>query len=264
MDNTDAVKYSEHTSRSRELTIRIPEGVVFSLPLAGPMSRFIAWLLDAACIIAAGKIVQALIQLLGAISMDLSQAVNVIIYFMLSIGYAMVLEWFWNGQTIGKRVLGLRVMDIRGLQLQPSQIIIRNLLRSVDSLPLCYLLGGGVCVASRYSQRLGDLAANTIVIRSDRIASPRLDTILEENRYNSLRDYPHLVARLRQQVHPKEAGIALQAVARRDTLLPESRVGLFRQIADHFKSKTTFPDEALDGISDEQYVRNVVDILFRR
>lgn len=264
MDDTAIVPYPEPAGRCRELTIRIPEGVVFSLPLAGPMSRFLAWLLDAGCILIVSQIVRTVIGVLGIVNADLSQAFHIIFYFALTIGYAMVLEWFWNGQTVGKRVLGLRVMDMRGLRLQPSQIIIRNLLRSVDSLPLCYLLGGVVCLASRYGQRLGDLAANTIVIKSTRVAPPRLDQIFEENRYNSLRNYPHLVARLRQQVDAREADIALQALSRRDILLPEARVALFRTIADHFKVKIKFPEEALSGISDEQYVRDVVDILFRR
>jgi uncharacterized RDD family membrane protein YckC len=228
------------------------------------MSRFLAWLLDVGCIMAATKIIRLFTSLLGIISVDVSQAVSTVFYFVLTIGYAMALEWFWNGQTIGKRVFGLRVMDLHGLRLQPSQVIIRNLLRAVDSLPLCYLLGGAVSLASRYGQRLGDHAANTIVITSAKTPSPHLDELLEEHRYNSLRHYPHLVARLRQQTDPKEAHIALQAIARRETLSPLPRIDLFGTIASHFKAKVKFPEEALAGISDEQYVRNVVDILFRR
>jgi hypothetical protein len=82
-------------------------------------------------------------------------------------------------------------------------------------------------------------------------------------KYNSLRDYPHLVTRLRQKVTPQEAGIALQALLRRDSLAPQARVELFEQIASHFRSIVEFPDEATYGITDEQYVRNIVDILFR-
>ena len=52
--------------------------------------------------------------------------------FVMSIGYAIVLEWRWRGQTIGKRLLGLRVMDVQGLRLQSAQIALRNLLRVVD------------------------------------------------------------------------------------------------------------------------------------
>ncbi len=249
--------------RDHQLTIRTPEGVTFNLALAGPVSRSLAWLLDAACIMAAIKIAGAIVGMLGIISIDLSGALTTILFFAVNIGYTIALEWFWKGQTLGKRVLGLRVMDVRGLRLQASQIIIRNLLRAVDNLPLFYLLGGLVCLITRYAQRLGDLAANTIVVKEPKVVEPDLDLILRRNRYNSLQDYPHLVARMRQQVAPEEAGLALQALMRRNELSPEARVALFGEMAGHFKLKVDFPQEAMEGVSDEQFVRNVADVVFR-
>ena len=68
---------------------------------------------------------------------------------------------------------------------------------------------------------------------------------------------------MRQHISPSEARIALQALVRRDGLEPRSRVILFENIAAHFKSIVSFPVEATDGISDEQYIRNVVDALYR-
>ncbi|MBI5894955.1 MAG: RDD family protein [Desulfobacterales bacterium] len=252
------------TARTHVRTIRTPEGVRFSLPLAGPVSRCLAWLLDALCLVAFAKAVQVVVALTGFISQDLSQAITMVLYFLFYLGYAMALEWYWNGQTVGKRLFGLRVMDVRGLRLRPSQIAIRNLLRAVDSLPVFYLLGGVVCLTSRYAQRLGDIAANTIVVKSAKVTAPRIDAVVAENRYNSLRAHPHLAARLRQQVTPIEADTALQALIRRDSLDPEARVDLFATMARHFKGKVAYPEEALAGISDEQYVRNVVDLVFRR
>jgi uncharacterized RDD family membrane protein YckC len=249
--------------QDHQLTIRTPEGVTFSLLLAGPISRSLAWLLDACAILAATMAIVAVLNALGKVSLDISMALFFIAMFVVSLGYAMVLEWFWHGQTLGKRLLGLRVMDLRGLRLQPYQIIIRNLLRAVDSLPMAYLLGGLTCLISRHAQRLGDLAANTIVIRERRVVEPDLDTLLEQSRYNSLRAYPHLVARLRQQVSPEEAQLALQALMRRDALMSDARVALFKDLAAHLMKKVTFPSEALEGVSDEQFVRNVVDILFK-
>lgn len=257
-------QYTKANGRCQELTIQIPEGVAFSLPLAGPMSRFLAWLIDAVGILAVGKVLQVAVTLLGVISSDLSQAMSIIAYFLLNIGYAAALEWYWNGQTIGKRLVGLRVMDIRGLHLQPSQVIIRNLLRAVDSLPVLYLVGGMTCLINRHAQRVGDIAANTVVVKATKVRLPQIDQILEAKQYNSLRKYPHLVARLRQQVNPKEADIALQALMRRDDLAPPSRVALFETIAQHFRRKVKFPDTVLAGISDEQYVHNVVDVMYRR
>jgi uncharacterized RDD family membrane protein YckC len=249
--------------QDHKLTIRTPEGVTFTLPLAGPVSRSLAWIIDAAGIMACYQFVRVGIGVLGIISPDILSALSIFIFFVLRTGYGIVLEWFWRGQTVGKRVMGLRVMDVNGFRLQPGQIIIRNLLRAVDSLPLFYLLGGVICLVTRHGQRLGDLAANTIVVTTGKSHAPDLDLILEENRYNSLQAYPHLAARLRQQVVPEEAGVALQALMRRNELLPEARVALFDEIAGHFKSKVAFPQEAVEGVSDEQYVRNVVDVLFK-
>src|SRR5262249_58768067 len=58
-------------------------------------------------------------------------------------------EWYWRGQTVGKRMLRLRVVDRQGLRLQPSQIITRNLLRFVDGLPAFYMLGGLTSLLNR-------------------------------------------------------------------------------------------------------------------
>lgn len=253
-----------HSSRSHVFTIYTPEGVSFSLPLAGPISRFLAWLIDFFCLSMLFKAMNIIIGLFGMISVDISRAIGIVIFFALNIGYAIVLEWFLNGQTIGKRLFGLRVMDNRGFRLRPSQVIIRNLLRAVDSLPICYLLGGVACLVSRNAQRLGDLAANTIVTKTSKSIQPGLAKVFKQNRYNSLRDYPHLVARLRQQVGPKEARLAFEALLRRDELTPENRVDLFQTMAGYFKQKVRFPGAATDGISDEQYVRGVVDVLYRK
>jgi len=173
-----------------------------------------------------------------------------------------VLEWFWRGQTLGKRLLRLRVMDAQGLRLQFSQIVIRNLLRFVDMLPAFYLVGGIACLASRRAQRLSDFAANTIVVRNPKIQEPDLDQLLA-GKFNSLREYPHLAARLHQRVSPGEARVALQALIRRDELNAQERVELFSEIAAHLRSLVEFPPETTEGITDEQYVRNVVDVLFR-
>ena len=92
---------------------------------------------------------------------------------MLSLIYAVVSEWVWRGQTVGKRLMGLRVVDARGLRLEPSQVIVRNLMRLLDALPALYLVGGIACVFSRHRQRLGDLAAGTVVVRTSKIAQSR-------------------------------------------------------------------------------------------
>ncbi len=249
-------------SKTSTLLIRTPEGIVFSQLLAGPMSRFLAWLIDFCIVLCATIAVAMLLTLLDLVAQGFAQAIGMLLQFVLMIGYGICFEWFKRGQTIGKRVLRLRVVDVQGLRMKPSQVVIRNLLRFVDMLPVFYLVGGIACVVSRRSQRLGDLAANTVVVRIPRITEPDLDQ-LASGKFNSLRSHPHLEARLRQRVTAQEAALALHALVRRDALDPQARVALFDDIAKHFQAKVQFPAETMEGITDEQYVRNVVDTLYR-
>jgi len=249
------------TAKTGTLPLRTPEGIVFSLPLAGPASRFLALSIDIACITAASE---ALDRVFGALKVvGVGQALFAIAYFVLSIGYGIATEWFWRGQTLGKRVIGLRVMDEHALRLEFSQIVVRNLLRFIDGLPFFYLVGGAACFFSRYSQRLGDLAANTIVVRDLKPSQPDLNQLLG-GRYNSMLEHRHLAARLRQRVPPPAATIALDSILRRDQFEPRARVELFAELAGYFKALVEFPTEDTEQLSDEQYVRNVAEILFAR
>jgi uncharacterized RDD family membrane protein YckC len=245
------------------MVIRTPEGIGFSLLLAGPFVRFLAWIIDTACIVAATTCVMTVLRLFTIVSLDFGTALATLANFLVSIGYAMALEWFWNGQTLGKRMMRLRVMDANGLHLRFGQVVIRNLLRVADGIPLLYMAGGVTCLASRLYQRFGDIAAGTIVIRSPEIFLPNLER-LAVDKYNSLREHPHLASRLRQKVSREEAAVALQAVMRREELEPGARNELFREMSEHFKGLVRFPQEALDGVSDERYVRNVVEIIYNR
>jgi uncharacterized RDD family membrane protein YckC len=248
--------------KTSTLLLRTPEGIVFSQLLAGPVTRFLAWFIDLLCIAALLMVLGQFLLVLQLVSANLAGAVYALGYFAISIGYGIACEWGWRGQTVGKRLFRLRVVDAEGLHLQFNQIVTRNLLRFVDSLPVFYLVGGVTCWLNSKCQRLGDIAANTIVIRNPRVSEPDLDQLLA-GKFNSLRQYPHLAARLRQRVSPAEAGVALQALLRRDEFDPYARIQLFGELAAHFRAKVAFPAEALDGIADEQYLRNVVDVVYR-
>jgi uncharacterized RDD family membrane protein YckC len=246
------------------LVIRTPEGIDFSLLLAGPVSRAVAWIVDFAAIIALGFALEKVLSVLVAISADAAGAVGILVYFAANIGYGMFLEWFWRGQTLGKRLMRLRVMDEEGLRLRPSQVVVRNLLRFVDMLPGLYLVGGLAAVASSRGQRLGDLAAGTVVIREPRARSVDLQAALTAGKYNSMRELPHLAGRLRQRVCPAEAALALDALVRRDRLDDAARTELFAAVAEHLRAMADFPPQVTEGLSDEQYVRNVVEVLYGR
>ena len=249
-------------AKTNTLAIRTPEGIEFSMFLASPATRFFAWAVDLACILAGMTVLSTGLSVFQFLIPDLALATLMLMYFALSIGYGIALEWFWRGQTLGKRLLGLRVIDEQGLRLQFSQIAIRNLLRFVDALPALYLVGGITCLISRRAQRLGDYAANTVVIRRQPSVTINIEQITS-GKFNSFREHPHLEARLRHRVSSREAAIAFQALLRREELEPRARVDLFRDIAAHFRALVAFPEDATFGLTDEQYVRNVVDSLFR-
>ncbi|HBC86145.1 MAG TPA: RDD family protein [Lentisphaeria bacterium] len=250
-------------ARTNLLEVATPEGVSFSIALAGPASRCTAWLIDLACIIALQSLLTLPLKLLNLISVDFATALSIILYFAISILYGIMLEWFWDGRTVGKRILHLRVMDMEGLRLQFSQVMVRNLLRVVDVLPAFYLLGGTFCLVSRNYQRLGDLAARTVVVRETRTDVPDITGIMPE-KYNSFKAYPHLVARARENISPENAALLQDALLRRNTLSPEVRNEVYAEFAGYFKGLCEFPQEATDGLSDERYLRNLVEILFVR
>jgi uncharacterized RDD family membrane protein YckC len=251
------------TTRHKVLTVKTPEGIVFSLRLASPLRRFLALAVDKACVYIVSGVVSLAVRFLGIISADLAGAFWFISSFVLSVGYPIAFEWSMRGQTPGKKLLRLQVMDEQGLQLHFGQIVIRNLLRFIDAMPAFYLVGGSVSLLTARAQRIGDVAANTIVVQHPRLAQPDLDQLLP-GKYNSFRDHPHLAARLRQNVSPAEASVALQSLLRRDALDPDARLTVYAAVKKRLSQKVSFPPEVTDGISDEQYVRNAVDILFRQ
>ena len=246
----------------RSLQIQTPEGVVFSLTTAGVFSRFLAWTIDGAVVVAASSIIGTITTFIALLSPDFAKALFVILYAIFSFGYGIYTEWRWRGQSWGKRILRLRVIDASGFKLQLSQIIIRNLLRPVDLLPAGYLLGGIFLFWTQRGQRLGDLAANTVVIAIPTTKPLDLQQIAE-SKYNSFRDFPHLEARLRKNVKPAEAAVALDAVLRRDEILPEARIEVFSDLAAHLRGLVPFEDKIDETITDEQFVRNAVASIHR-
>jgi uncharacterized RDD family membrane protein YckC len=247
---------------ARIFRIRTPEGVVFTQILAGPLIRFIAWFLDLVAVMILTILSSWILLLVRLVSADIAGALLIVLYFVISVGYGMATEWAWRGQTIGKKIMRLRVMDAQGLKLHFHQIVLRNLLRFADALPFAYALGGVTCAISKRYQRLGDLAANTVVIRIPKIAEPEFEK-LDPPSFNSLRQFPHLAARLRQRVETSEAAVAVNALLRRDEFDPSARITLYAELADFFRGKVTFPAEVTEGLSDEQYVRAIVDVLYR-
>jgi uncharacterized RDD family membrane protein YckC len=245
----------------RVLSISTPEGVNFDIPLAGPTTRFLAWFIDALVIYGAVLACSQGAGRLAVIGKDLIQASLLILTFVLTIGYPIALEWLWRGQTVGKRIFGLRVIDASGRRLGFGQIALRNLLRFVDVLPLFYLIGGASVILSRRCRRLGDMVANTVVIRQRTVSFPAIPPSQDLQRFNSLLDHPHLAARLRQTLPPDLTRLGMEAILRRDELSAPARITVFRALAERFRVYVKFPDDTLAGLSDERFIRNCLEVV---
>ena len=148
--------------------VEIPGGITIETQLAGPVSRFLASLID---LILRG----VLLMIAGFASLflgELGTGLWLIIWFLIEWFYPVLFEVFNHGQTPGKKALGLSVVqdDLTPITFGPS--LIRNLLRVADFLPLCYLLGLVTMVCNRRFQRLGDLAAGTLVVSIRKTTRP--------------------------------------------------------------------------------------------
>ena len=134
--------------RSNTQIIRTPKELALTQHLAGPVTRFLAFAIDLAAITVISGLLSQVLLLSAIVNSDFALAARTICYFIVTIGYSILLEWHWRGQTLGKRVLKIRVVDAEGFRLRPSQIVIRNLLRVVDLLPAFYAVGGICCALS--------------------------------------------------------------------------------------------------------------------
>ena len=96
-------------TRFKRVTLLTPEGIEFSFHLAGTLERFLAWLVDAAVIFAVISALGIPMAVLGTLSADIGRAAKMLGVFSISIGYRIYAEWRFGGQTIGKRLLKLRI-----------------------------------------------------------------------------------------------------------------------------------------------------------
>jgi uncharacterized RDD family membrane protein YckC len=159
-----------------ELNIDTPELVDIQMLLAGIGSRFIALLVDSLIWLAGLLVIFVLLAIFlpgiaafSSISAEWAFAIFLIIIFLLFWGYFTLFEAFWNGRTPGKRVARIRVIQRSGRAIGLIESMTRNLVRYVDMQPFpIYAVGVIAIFASRQHQRLGDMAAGTLVVR-DRV-----------------------------------------------------------------------------------------------
>lgn len=246
-------------------TVLTPEYVEFNFVLAGLMSRFLALLIDTvlSLIITYALFILVLIfslllsaggaavggKNLGEQLFGLGVAAQFVIWFLIDWGYMVLLETVWSGQTVGKKMLGLRVIQDTGVRVGVYQSLLRNLVRPLDKLPVLYLVGGTAALLSRTQQRLGDLLAGTIVVRERRLKIPaQLERPDGDVSLLADPDFRARVARLSTE----EETVLFSAALRREELGMEARLNLFATLARRLEEDLGFTKPG--HLSDEKLV----------
>ncbi|MBN2081365.1 RDD family protein [bacterium] len=155
------------------LTVETPENIELRLPLAGFGPRFLAQLIDGLIQGSIAFILVLIVIIFSSFGMVVDPGTGATVMLILvllaiiltTLGYYVIFETIWNGQTPGKRVTGIRVVKRGGLPLTFTDALLRNLIRIVDNLPSYGLVGLISFFSTRNQQRLGDLVADTVVVR---------------------------------------------------------------------------------------------------
>jgi uncharacterized RDD family membrane protein YckC len=227
----------------RPRTILTPEHVEVRLVPAGLGRRFVAVLVDAACALA---LASAMTMPLALVLPDaVAQAALTTATFVTGWGWHVAFEVWRQGRTPGKQLLGLRVVDGRGLPLSLEQALVRNVVRALDFAPVFYGIGALVCQADPWRRRLGDLAADTLVIREGS-AVEALGEARRSAEFNSLRT-PRVLRLVRRRISVDEAELLVALTLRADELGDRARYDLMEDVAGHYREKLELGDLPLSG-----------------
>ena len=144
--------------------VETPEGLALDLRTAGVFPRAYAWALDLGIRLAGLSVLSTLLALGGEAGVGVMMVAMFLVYW----GYPIAFEVLNDGQTPGKRVMGLRVVNANGTPVTWLPSVVRNLLRTVDMLPVGYGFGLAAALLDDHGRRLGDHAAGTLVVHAER------------------------------------------------------------------------------------------------
>ncbi|HEX8805925.1 MAG TPA: RDD family protein [Candidatus Aquilonibacter sp.] len=236
----------------RSLEVRTPESIAFSYELAGVGSRFLAVAIDLAIQIAVLLLLAWAVSSThvhaprggGRLVYNLWLAGWVALLFLIFNGYFIFFETLWNGQTPGKRLLGIRVVRDGGYPVDFMASLIRNLIRVGEMVLGFYAISAIVAVLSPLNKRIGDLAAGTIVIRESRMESPE----------QMLREVTEPVYAATAYVSGEERTLIRRFLERRDDLIPQRRAAIARQLAERVRPRL---NADLQRLSDEDLLERL-------
>jgi uncharacterized RDD family membrane protein YckC len=197
------------------IDIRTTQNVTIEYELASLRDRFFAFLLDFFIYSVAMMVCwQVVILLVGDAITEWGGAVISMSYMVGLLVYHLASDMVGNGQSLGKRALGIRVLRLDGLEPGMGEYLLRSILLLLDFTFTAGALGG-ILIGSTYKhQRLGDLAANTTVVRNTGQLAFRLNDILK---INTLENYEPQYPAVRQMTEA-------------DMLLIKNLLGRYQQL----------------------------------
>ena len=241
------------------ISIATPEGVDLELTLAGVGSRCAARLIDQ---LIQSAVIVALLVLTGLAAggfdggssggTGLVLAVLVSVLFLVQFGYDVLFETLGSGRSPGKRWTGLRVVATDGSPVGFLASAVRNLLRLVDFLPGMYAVAVIAVLVSSRNQRLGDMAANTLVVRETKGPSQPRHTTDWRSTQRSGHDPGGWDV---SAVTAEELATVRRFLERRSTLTFEARDRLASELASRLRPKVFGPTE---GLEPEAFLEDVV------
>ena len=148
--------------------VETPEGIALQLRAAGAMPRACAWAMDALIRLAILWAIGTVLAILGNAGMG----IYLLMVFALMWIYPVLFEVLRDGQTPGKRMMRLRVINANGTPVTWIASIVRNLMRTVDMMPFGYAFGLIACLIDPRCRRLGDMVAGTLVVHAEATGGP--------------------------------------------------------------------------------------------
>jgi uncharacterized RDD family membrane protein YckC len=227
-------------------TITTPEGVDLELVLTGVGSRFPAAVLDAFIELV---IVVALSFVIGSNSGtgNITLAFYLVAIFLVVFGYDIAFETLNHGRTPGKAAAGLRVLQLDGSPVGFFTSTVRNVLRIIDFLPLFYAVGVVSMIATTKRQRLGDLAAGTVVVRERRQPRPKPSQLQIPPAPDDLDAVDRYATWDVATVTNDEVGVVQQFLDRRATLTAPARSHIGTDLAARLRPKVKGAPTDLDA-----------------
>lgn len=203
------------------LDVATPERVAVELPIAGVGSRAMAYLVDVGLLFLVGLVAYFAVTFLVPDPVNavlglsrLARVLGAVALFAALWIYWTAFEVAWHGQTLGKRLMRIRVVRLDGSPVTAVDSAIRNLLRLVDFFPACYPVGLVTMLFDAKHRRVGDLVAGTVLIREEAIDLSRFEA----------------AAPAAQALSNRELDVVTDLLRRFDALDPVARLALGRQV----------------------------------